>query len=181
MLHTLGRPRQRPAPGAYRLDRTRCLAQFSVRHFMVSTVRGTLQPVEGSLVLAGDELADSSVRVDFDAASLDTGHGRRDAVLTGPQFLDSAQHPVVRFESRQVVGTDPARFDVVGDLGLGDRATPVHLSARLVAVRDDAVSFAATGTVSRADVDLAWSRALEGFGLVVGDTVRLTVGAEFAA
>ena len=167
MLQTLGRPRQRPAPGTYRLDRTRCLAQFSVRHFMVSTVRGTLQPIDGSLVLAGDGLADSSVRVDLDASSLDTGHGRRD--------------PVVRFESRQLVGTDPARFDIVGDLYLGVRATPICLSARVVAVRDKAVSFVATGAVRRTDVDLAWRRALEGFGLVVGDTVRLTIGAEFVA
>jgi polyisoprenoid-binding protein YceI len=181
MLQTLGRPRQRPAPGAYRLDRSRCLAQFSVRHFMVSTVRGTLQPIEGSLVLAGDDLVDSSVRVDLDASSLDTGLDRRDAVLTGPQFLDTALYPVVRFESRQLVGTDPARFDIVGDLYLGVRATPICLSARVVAVRDKAVSFAATGVVRRTDVDLAWRRALEGFGLVVGDTVRLTIGAEFVA
>jgi polyisoprenoid-binding protein YceI len=178
MLHTLGRPRHRPAPGTYRLDRSRCLAQFTVRHFMVSTVRGSMQPLDGTLVV-DPEASASSVRVDLDAASLDTGVDRRDEVLTGPQFLDSATHPRVRFESRKLVSTDPARFDVVGDLSIGERATPVCLRARVARADEEAVAFAATGAVSRSDIGLTWDRAAEGFGLVVGDRVRFTIGAEF--
>lgn len=178
MLQTLGRTRTGPAPGTYRLDRGHCVAQFSVRHFVVSAVRGTLQPVEGTLVVDADPDA-SSVRVDLDGASLDTGRPERDAVLTGPRFLDAEQYPRVCFASRRVVGADPARFDVVGDLRVGDRTAPISLKARVASVRDGAVSFAATGRVSRTDLELGWSRAAEAFGLVVGDTVRLTVGAEF--
>jgi polyisoprenoid-binding protein YceI len=178
MLHTLGRPRTRPAPGTYRLDRSHCLAQFSVRHFVVRSVRGAMRPIDGTLVV-DPEVTASSVCVDLDATLLDTGHERRDAVLTGPQFLDTAAHPCVRFASRTVVGDDPVRFDVVGDLSVGERSAPVCLRGRVVASDDDAVSFAATGTVSRSDVGFGWDRALEGFGLVVGDTIRLTVGAEF--
>jgi polyisoprenoid-binding protein YceI len=181
MSQILARPRHGPAAGMYRLDRTRCLAEFAVRHFTVSTVRGSLRPVDGTLVIDPDDPLRSKVSVELDAASLDTGSAARDAVLTGPQFLDAGNHPVVRFESTELVGTTPHRFDVLGDLHLAGEVGQVRLRGRVASVEHGAVSFAATGSLHRADFGLTWARFVEGFGLVVRDAVRLTIGAEFVA
>jgi polyisoprenoid-binding protein YceI len=179
MQETLARSRHGPAAGTYRLDRTRCLAEFAVRHFTVSTVRGSLRPIDGTLVIEPDDPSASWVRVDFDTASLDTGSVARDAVLTSPQFLDAETHPVVRFESTELAGTSASRFDVLGDLYLAGQVSQVRLRARVASVQPGSVSFAATGMLSRADFGLTWDRIVEGFGLVVSDAVRLTIGAEF--
>jgi polyisoprenoid-binding protein YceI len=179
MISTLGSTRVEPPPGTYQLEHRHCLAMFEVRHLLLSTVRGALKPVEGSLVVDPVDVRDSWVRVDFDAASIDTGSARRDAVLRGPQFLDAERFPFVRFESTELVPTRPGRYLTYGDLYLKDQVAEVVLDTRLVALDDDRVSFAAHATVSRASYGFGWSRTQEAFGLVVSDAVRVTAGAEF--
>ena len=179
MLSTLGGTRVEPPPGTYELDHAHCLAMFEVRHLLVSTVRGAVTPVSGSVVIDPLDVRDSWVRVDFDAASIDTGSASRDAALRGPHFLDADTYPFIRFESTDIIPSRPGRFAIVGDLYLRDQVAEVTLDTRVVSVESGRVSFAAHASLTRSSFGLVWGRAQEAFGLVVSDAVRITAGAEF--
>ncbi len=173
--------RPTPAPGAYALVADHCSAELSVRHMVMKVARGRLAAVGGELHVDGRDSLDSWVRVDFDAASLTTGSRERDAAITGPDFLDTDRFPLIRFESTGVAETGAGRFLVVGDLYVRDLVGEVELEARLVGIRRNRVAFAATASLSRSGYGLTWSSAIEKLGLVVADTVKLNLAAEFAS
>src|SRR6266568_3685681 len=136
-------------PGVYSLRTDECRIEFSVRHMMLATARGTLSPCDGSLLVdAGDHLA-SRVDVQLAAASVATGSSELDELLRGPDFLDVERFPVIRFESFDVVEIRPTRFKVWGDLYIKDLVGDVPLQTRLVAAGPDVVTFAAATAFSR--------------------------------
>jgi polyisoprenoid-binding protein YceI len=167
-----------PAPGAFTLNRNRCLAEFSVKHMVVSTARGRLEPLGGQLIVEEDPLA-SWVRVDLDAGSFSTGSRERDETVKGPEFLDVQDFPAIRFESVFMTETGPGRFDVAGDLYVKDLVGEVILATRLVTVSPDRIVVAASTQLSRERYGLTWMPAVEKVGIVMADTVKITLGAEF--
>src|SRR3954465_13143749 len=102
--------------GRYRLDVDRCIVEFSVRHMMLSTVRGRVRPQAGDLTIDPVDPQNSWVRVDLDAASLDTANGERDAALRAPALLDTDEFSVIRFESVLVSDRGDGHWIVTGDL-----------------------------------------------------------------
>jgi polyisoprenoid-binding protein YceI len=168
-----------PDAGVYRLRTDRCLAEFSVKHMMVKTARGRFAALNGELSIDKKDPLASWVRVDLDAASFVTGLAERDETVCGPDFLDVAEFPVIRFESTFVTETAPGRFDVSGDLYIKDRVGAVDLECRMVTVGPRRVSFEGSGVISRAEFGLTWGPAIERVGAIVADTVKITVAAEF--
>jgi polyisoprenoid-binding protein YceI len=156
-----------------------CLAEFVVKHMLLSTIRGRLAAVAGEFhVDARDPLA-SWVRVDLDAASISTGHPERDEALAGRGLLGADDFPLVRFESTAVEERAPGKLRVWGDLYVREVVGEVQLDARLVSLADDVVCFAARTTLSRASFGLRWSPSMEKIGVLVGDQVGITVAAQF--
>ena len=176
-LSPLG-PSLQPAPGRYRLDASRCIAEFTVRHLLFAAARGRMRPRDGELWIDPDDPRDSWVRVDFDAATLVTHNRERDRALCGPDLLDVERYPVVRFESFDVMSVGDGTLTVAGDLYAGDACTEVTLDAQLVHLDAERVRFAATGTVSRRSLGLQWG-ALEDVGVLIADAVTIIVAAEF--
>src|SRR5436309_11461455 len=102
----------------WNLDPAHTSVQFSVRHLMVSTVRGAFGKVTGNVQVDEKDLTRSRIQATIDAASIDTRIEKRDAHLKRPDLLDVAKYPTITFVSKKIEQVDPGHFKVTGDLTL---------------------------------------------------------------
>jgi polyisoprenoid-binding protein YceI len=166
-------------------------AQFSVRHMMVTNVRGHFKDIHGTLIFDPSAPGASSVEAVIDAAGLWTGETDRDGHLKSTDFLDVGNHPKITFKSNRVEITGASDAIVVGDLtirGVTRAATlAVHyLGQWQTPWWEDGVDkepktragFTATTSINRRDFGVNWNAALDRGGLVVGNTVEITLDAE---
>jgi polyisoprenoid-binding protein YceI len=166
------------------LDPAHTTADFSAKHMMIATVRGSLRLVEGTINFDPANPAASSVTATFDAASINTGMGDRDNHLRSPDFLDAANHPTLTFTSTRVEPTGEGSARVHGDLTIRGVSKPVVLDATLEGTGKDPFTgadkagFSATATLNREDWGLTWNVALEAGGWLVGKDIKLTLEAE---
>lgn len=168
-------------------------AAFSVRHMMVSQMRGLFKNVRGHVDFDPDNPADpgASVEAEFDAAAIWTGDEDRDAHLRGADFLDVEHHPRVTFKSREIRHLGGDDFLVLGDFTLRGVTRPVELNARYLGNwpcpywtgdRDlgpvSRIGFTATTTINRYDYGVNWNAPMDRGGVVVGETVEITLDVE---
>src|SRR5215472_10830432 len=110
----------------WHIDPRHTLAEFSVRHMMLSKVRGHFTGVSGTIVDADEDPKYSSVKAEIDVTTLITGDPQRDEHLRSPDFFDVANHPTITFESRRVSGPRQ-HFTVLGDLTIRGQTREVSL------------------------------------------------------
>lgn len=167
--------------GTWEVDPVHSAIEFSVRHLMVSKVKGRFTRFQGTIVI-GAEPGTSSVRASVDAASVDTHEPRRDGHLRSPDFLDVDHHPSIDFVSTSVRATDEGA-ELAGNLSVHGVTRPVTLEVEYNGTGPDPyggirAGFSATTELSRKDFGLEWNAALEGGGVVIGDRVRITIEIE---
>lgn len=173
-----------PAHAAtWELDGTHSAAQFSVKHMMISTVRGDFGKVTGTVNLDDKDLTKSSLDIAIDASTINTREPKRDEHLRSPDFFDVGKFPKITFKSTQITKQSDGKYAVTGDLTLHGVTKPVTLTTELSAeVKDpwNNVRRGATGTtkISRKDFGLTWNKALEAGGVAVSDEVNITVDVE---
>ena len=111
------RPPQAPlGPTEWRIDRSHSAANFSVRHNVVSTVRGQLGPISGKVEWDGKDVRTVSADVAVDMNGINTQNEGRDKHLRSADFFDVANHPALTFKSKRVEPAADGRFRLVGDL-----------------------------------------------------------------
>jgi polyisoprenoid-binding protein YceI len=168
----------------YKLDESHTHAQFSVRHMMVSNVRGEFTKVSGEAVIDDQNLDRSKVNVTIDAASISSRDERRDSHLKSADFFDVANFPTLTFASKAVRKNGSA-LEVVGDLTIRGVTREVSLSVdELTGEITDPWGNARRGarastTIDRKDFGLVWNTQLDKGGVAVGDKVAITLEAEF--
>lgn len=162
------------------LDPAHTDIEFGVKHMMFTTVRGRFADFEGKIRLDRDNPLDSSVTVDIDVSSIDTGVAQRDDHLRSADFFDVENHPTMTFRSKRVVGSiaPGVEFRIVGDLTILDHTHEVSLNATYQGEGTDPwgqtrVGFSATTTIDRRDFGLTWNQALEAGGVLVGHEVKI--------
>jgi len=167
--------------GTWTLDPVHSDVSFSVRHLMVSKVRGRFTALEGEIVTAENPLA-SSVTATIDLNSIVTGDEGRDAHLRSVDFFDVANHPTMTYRSS---GLHPKGdgFVLDGELTLHGVTKHVPLALEVNGFQPDTpmgtrAGFTATGEISRSDFGIEFNMPLEGGGFVVGDKVTLNVEIE---
>jgi polyisoprenoid-binding protein YceI len=167
--------------GTWTLDPSHSDVSFSVRHLMVSKVRGRFTDVRGEIVTADDPLA-SSVTATVDLNTIVTGDENRDAHLRSTDFFDVANHPTMTYRS---TGLRPSGdgFVLDGELTLHGvtRALPLKLEVNGFQPNTPMgtrVGFSASGEISRSDFGIAFNMPLEGGGVVVGDKVSINLEIE---
>ncbi len=167
--------------GTWEIDPAHSSVELSVRHMMVSKVKGRFTRFNGTIVIGAEPEA-SSVRVSIDPASIDTHEPTRDGHLRSPDFLDVERYPTIDFAS---TGLRPLgdRGELTGDLTVHGVTRPVSLELEYNGTGPDPyggtrVGFTAATQLNRKDFGLQWNAALEGGGVVVGDTVKVTIEIE---
>lgn len=173
------------AAATYQLDADHSSIQFKIRHLTVSNVTGTFNKFKGSASLEGEDPSTLKAEVTIEAASVDTGHEKRDEHLRNPDFLDTAKYPTITFLSKKVTKGDPGKLKVVGDLTLHGvtREITVDLEGPTPEIRDPWGNFrrGATGSarIDRRDFGITWNKVLDSGGLVVGNEVTIYVEIEW--
>jgi len=165
------------------LDPTHSIAEFSVKHLVVTTVKGRFRDVEATLYIDEENIANSSVTASIDVASVDTNQPDRDAHLRSDDFFNSEEYPKITFRSTRVEKTKDDNYLVHGDLTIRDVTRPVALDAEFEGEIVDPwgnrrAAFTATTQISRKEFNVRWNQALETGGAVVSDNVKITLHLE---
>ncbi len=167
--------------GAWAIDSAHSNVEFSIKHMMISTVKGQFSEVEGTIQLDGDQPEMSSVTARIDASSITTFNEQRDEHLRTNDFFSAEQWPDITFQSTKIEQVSDDRSKVYGDLTIRDVTKPVVLESELEGIMEkDAfgmrrVAFTATTEINRKDFGITWNGAIEAGGVVVGDTVKITL------
>jgi polyisoprenoid-binding protein YceI len=168
--------------GTWDIDATHSTVGFSVRHMMVSKVRGYFREFAGTIVTAQDP-AQSTVTATVNMDSIDTRQEQRDAHIRSADFFDVGNHTEMTFRSTGV-RTDGADWTVEGDLTIKGITKPVTLDLELNGFGPDAyggtrAGFTAKTEISRKEYGVDIAMPMDGGGVVVGD--KITVELEIEA
>jgi polyisoprenoid-binding protein YceI len=167
----------------YQIDSAHSAAHFSVRHLMVSNVRGEFTKLSGTVVYDAANPANSSLEARVEVASISTREPQRDAHLKSPDFFDAEKFPELTFRSKQVVN-EGDEWKVKGDLTIHGVTREVTLTVEgpTPEVKDPWGGFRIGATaetkIHRKDFGLTWNMALEAGGVVVGDDVKISIEIE---
>ncbi|MDF6046404.1 YceI family protein [Streptomyces sp. JH14] len=164
--------------GEWTIDPAHSRIGFSVRHAMVTTVRGSFAEYESRLYFDGRNPARSRAEISLSTASVDTGVEQRDAHLVGRDFLDAARHPRMTFASTAVHLTAKDVYRMTGDLTIRETTRPVALDLTYIGhVTDpfgyERVGFDGTTTINRSDWGLTYNARLAEGGAMVSERLRL--------
>ncbi|MEX0750958.1 MAG: YceI family protein [Dehalococcoidia bacterium] len=162
------------------IDPAHSSAEFAVKHMMVTTVKGRFNIAEGTLRIDEGDPSRSSVRAAIDVASVDTGVADRDAHLRSDDFFNAEQYPRFTFETTRLERVDDERWRMTGDLTMRDVTRPVALDVEfegrgIDAYGKDRAGFVATAKINRKDFGVSWNGAIETGGVVVSDSVKITL------
>ena len=177
------RPPQAPlGPTEWRIDRSHSAANFSVRHNVVSTVRGQLGPISGKVEWDGKDVRTVSADVSVDMNGINTQNEGRDKHLRSADFFDVANHPALTFKSKRVEPAADGRFKLVGDLTIRGNTKEVVLDVEgpspfMKNQRGVLTGATATTRISRKEFGVLWNNMIEMMP-VVGDEVTVTIDLE---
>ena len=173
------------AATTWKLDPAHSLAEFKVKHMMISNVKGQFSDIAGSLELDESDVTRSRAVCSVETASVSTREEQRDAHLRSADFFDAEHFPQLTFRSTQVTRKGEEELEVTGELTIRGVTRPVtfHVEGPTPPAKDPwgnlRVGLAATTKISRKDFGLIWNAVLETGGIMVGDEVTITIDAQF--
>ena len=177
------RPPQPPlGPTQWRIDRSHSQAAFAVRHNVVSTVRGQLGAISGTIDYDGKDINSIKADVSIDVTRINTQNEGRDKHLRSDDFFNTEQFPNMTFKSRRVEPVSEGRFRLVGDLTIRDKTNEVVLEVEgpspvVKGPRGVLTGATATTKISRKAFGVLWNNMIEMMP-VVGDEVTITIDLE---
>lgn len=164
----------------WKIDNAHTQINFSAKHMMVTTVRGTFHDVAGTIEL--DERDPTRSRGEFrvGAASVDTNFGARDTHLRSADFFDAEAYPDITFVSTEIDQVGDDQFKVTGDLTIRDMTKPITFDVQLEGIVPGMsgarhAGLSATTKIARDDWGLNWNVALEQGGWLVGKEIKLEI------
>jgi len=182
-MSTLATPK--PQPTTWNIDPAHSVAEFKVRHMMISNVKGQFAKVSGVLTFDESELTNSRVEAVIEAASVETRDAQRDAHLKSADFFHVEKFPTLTFKSTGISIVRDGELAVEGDLTIRGVTRKVTFSVEgpTPPAKDPwgntRVAVAATTKINRKDYGLTWNAALETGGILVGDEVTITLDVQF--
>lgn len=176
--------------GTWTIDPVHSEVGFSVRHMMVSKVRGRFTSFSGEIVTGADPL-DSSVTADIALDSIVTGQEQRDAHIRSADFFDVENHPKITFVGRFTDQTGGTTFK--GEVELTIRGVTRKVPLDIVSLGEwktpfwvgeenkgelHRIGFEARATINRHDFGVSWQDELPGGGVVVSNEIELVLDVE---
>jgi polyisoprenoid-binding protein YceI len=167
-------------PTNWKIDTSHSAAQFSVKHMMVSTVRGHFGTMTGTVVYDAANPAATKIDATVDVTTIDTRNEKRDAHLKSADFFEAEKFPQMTFKSKSVKPAGAGKMMMTGDLTIRGTTKEVVFevegpTAPVNTGRGMKMGAVATAKINRKDFGMTWSRAIETGGVVVGDEVTLTI------
>lgn len=162
------------------IDSAHSGVEFQIKHLGVSTVRGSLAGVKGTVAWDDKNVSASHVEAVIDATTVNTGQVKRDEHLKSPEFFDVAKYPTLTFKSTGVKRSGEGKLQIAGDLTLGGQTKPVTLDVDGPAAPQKGMGgktvsgFSATGTISRKDFNFGQKYGAP----MLGDDVKFTIDLE---
>lgn len=168
------------ATTTWSIDPAHSNAEFSVKHMMISTVKGRFGAIEGTLEIDEAEPTRSSVRAEAEVATVTTGAADRDAHLRSDDFFNVERFPKMTFESTSIQKVDDSHWKMAGDLTIRDITRgitfDVDFDGRIVdAFGKDRAGFTAETRINRKDFGMNWNGVIEAGGVVVSDSVKISL------
>jgi len=168
----------------WQIDPDHSSFQFKVRHLTVSNVKGDFSKAKGVVTLDDQDITKLTVEVTIDAASVNTGHAKRDEHLKSPDFFDVTRYPAITFVSKKVIKAGMNKLKVIGNLTIHGttKDITVDVEGPTPEVKDPSGNFrrgaTATANINRRDFGLTWNKTLDSGGLVVGEEVNIYIEVE---
>ncbi|AJH78006.1 YceI family protein [Heyndrickxia coagulans] len=166
------------------VDYAHSTIDFTVKHMMISKVKGSFQNFEVELEADPQDLTDANISFIVDASSISTKNDDRDNHLRSADFLDVEQYPKITFVSKSVTKAGNNEYNVTGDLTIRGVTKEETFKVTFEGISKNPMSgaetagFSAEGTVKRSNYGLTWNAALETGGVLVGDEIKFTVELE---
>ena len=170
-------------PNAWKIDATHSSPTFSVKHMVVSTVRGRMGPINGTIWYDGKSVSSIRAEATIDTKQLSTGNDSRDKDLRGEEFFAVDKYSVMTFKSKRVEPIDAGHFKLIGDFTIRTTTHEIVLTVEgpspvVKTSKEQRVAATATTTINRFDYGLKWNQLIETGGAVVGPDVNITLDLE---
>jgi polyisoprenoid-binding protein YceI len=164
----------------WRVDKSHSKMMFTVRHMLVAEVPGYFKEWDMKITSSKDDWTDATVEAVAQTASINTDNERRDADLRSDNFFNSEKFPEMTFVSTAFEKVGEKKYNIKGNLTIRDVTREVVFDAELLGIINDPragtrVGWKATAPINRFDFGLKWNRMIETGGLVVGETVNITI------
>src|SRR5713101_6970696 len=171
------------ATSTWTIDPTHSIAEFAVKHLVITTVKGRFRDLEGTLHIDEVQPENSSVEATIDVASIDTNVPDRDAHLRSDDFFNAEKFPKIIFRSTRIERVNDANYKVHGDLTIRDVTREVVLDTEFEGQIDDPranrrAGLTAATQISRKEFGVKWNQLIEAGGAMVGDNVKITLHIE---
>jgi polyisoprenoid-binding protein YceI len=168
----------------WRIDPLHSGAHFSVRHMMISTVRGEFGGVNGAVTYDPKNPTKATVQATFDCTTINTGTPKRDEELKGNEFFDVKRYPTMKFVSKRVEKAGEGKLKVTGDLTINatTRQVVLNVEGPTGSVRDsrgrEKIGASASTRVNRKDFGIVWNELMDSGGFALADEVSITLDIE---
>jgi polyisoprenoid-binding protein YceI len=173
------------ATTTWNIDPVHSVAEFKLKHMMISNVKGQFTGVKGILTLDPADLLKSNIEASIDAASINTRDPQRDAHLKSADFFDVEKFPTLSFKSTHVSRSGKGELAVNGDLTIHGvtRKVTFEVEGPTAPAKDPwgntRLGLSATTRINRKDFGLTWNSTLETGGILVGDEVTISLDVQF--
>jgi polyisoprenoid-binding protein YceI len=162
------------------VDQAHSGIDFSVKHMMISTVKGSFNNFEALIEANPEDLTTANIEFKIDIASIDTHNNDRDAHLRSADLFEIEKYPNIMFKTTKIVKTDDNEYDVIGDVSMHGITRPETFKATFEGQGKDPwgnekVGFSAEGKLKRSDFGITYNAALETGGVLIGDQVKLSI------
>jgi polyisoprenoid-binding protein YceI len=184
-MSTLASPQT--ANTTWNIDPVHSVAEFKVRHMMISNVKGQFTSLKGTVVLNEADITKSRVEAEIDATSVNTREPQRDTHLKSADFFDVEKFPTLSFQSTRIARAGDGELAVLGDLTIHGVTRHVVFAVEGPSTPgkdpwgNPRIGLSATTKINRKDFGLTWNAALETGGILVGDEVTITLDVQLVA
>lgn len=173
------------ASSNWNLDKSHSSITFSVRHMMITNVRGSFNDFNANVTGDPADLTTATAEVVIDVNSIDTKDAGRDGHLKSPDFFNAELHPQIVFKSTGLRSKGGEDYELSGDLTIAGVTKSIKLDTEISGPAKDPwgnekLGVVANGTINRSEFGLTWNAALETGGFLVGDAIKIHIELELA-
>jgi len=168
------------AKSVWNLDSTHSSVDFSLKHMMISKVKGTFKEFSAQIEADPADLTTASINFDIQVASVDTRNSDRDNHLRAGDFFDAEAFPTMNFVATKIVKTDDGEYDVTGNFRIKDVTREETFAVVFEGEGKDPwgqrkVGFSVEGKINRGDFGLVYNAVLETGGVLISDTIKISL------